>query len=154
MAASTPHTIAVEYQQLTRREAQGHEAITPGELLAFNSDEELIPHGSAAGVLAGKLVALESPTADSSTTAAIDVDYAADDTVYYAVGKPGDKFLMWLKSAEVTVRGITQLVSDGAGALQAQVVDANTLSGAIVGVAAEDKTAAGGVRARVLVEIV
>lgn len=152
MAASTPHTIAVEYQQVTRREALCHEAITPGEILAINSDEELIPHGSSGGVLPGKLIALESPTADSATAAAVDVDYAANDKGYYAVGKPGEVFMLWLAAGETAVKGVTQLISNGAGALIAVTVDATTLANSIVGVAAQDLVA-GGARARCLVQI-
>lgn len=153
MASSTYHTIAIQGGAV-RLEALADAAITPGELLEINSDEEAAPHSSAAGVLPGKLIALEDPAAEASTTAAIDTDYDTGDTVYYAWGQSGDLFYMWLKAGETGVKGITQLISDGAGALQAKTVDANTLENSVVGISAEDKTAGGGVRVRHLVRIV
>jgi hypothetical protein len=153
MASTTSHTIALQ-GALVRREALAHEAITPGQLLEINTDEEAAKHSAASGVVPGKLVALESPTAAAGTTEAIDVAYATGDTVYIAVGQPGDVYYMWLKAGESAVKGITQMASDGAGALIAKTVDANTLENSIVGIADEDKTAGGGVAVRLRVMIV
>jgi hypothetical protein len=153
MASSTYHTIAVQYNELTRLEALAHEAITPGELLLINSDEELTPHSADAGVLPGKLICLESITPDTSTTASIDLDYAANDTAYYAQAKAGEVYYMWLKASETVVKGVTQLVSDGAGALKGATVDATTFENSVVGIAEQDLTA-GIARTRCLVRIV
>lgn len=151
MASSTYHTIAIQGAAV-RLERETHEAITPGELLAIDADEELIPHGSADGVLPGVLVALESPTAAAGTTEAIDVDYAAGDSAYYAQGQPGDVYYMWLKAGETVVKGQTLVSSDGAGAVKAIVVGAGTLTKSIVGVAEQDLTAGVG-RERCLIRI-
>ena len=154
MAKSTYSTISIRGCEV-RDEALADEAITPGQLLRFDADEELEKHATAGGVLVNKLVALESPTAAPGTTDAIDTAYAIGEIVYYTIPRPGDLVYMWLKAGETAVKGISQLVSDGAGALQVATVDATTLANSIVGVAAEDKDNSGGGSAvRVLVEII
>lgn len=154
MASSVYHTITVQANDdQIRKEALAHAAITPGELLDINTDEEVEAHAGAAGVLPNKLIALETQTPDATATAQVDIDYAAGDTVYYAVGRPGEVYYMWLAASQTVVKGITQLQSDGAGALTPVSVGATTLTNSIVGVAAQDLTA-GVARARCLVEIV
>lgn len=138
---------------VTRRELLAAEAITPGELLEIASATTVGPHSGAAGFLQGKLVALESQTPDHDTNPSIDEDYDIGDTVYYAEGKPGDIFYMFLAAQETTVMNPpSPLVSDGAGALTVAVVGAGTLEGSVVGVANE-VVAAGGARARIQVRI-
>jgi hypothetical protein len=148
MASSTWHTIALQGEPV-RREALAHEAITPGQLLEINSDEEVAKHSADSGVLPGKLFALESPTAAASTTAAIDTNYAAADVVYFGQFQPGDVVYGFLKNGETVVKGITQLVSDGAGAVKAVSVGTSTLEGSVVGVADQDLTASGATRCRI-----
>lgn len=146
---TTEHTIVIQAANLNgvvRREALADEIFYPGHLLRFDSSEELEKHGTADGVLVGKLIALENPTPDTityPTTAAISIPYAADDTAYYAEGQPGDIFQMFLYSGQTVVKGVTQLISQGDGTLKAESVDGSTLAHAIVGVADEDKTASG-----------
>jgi hypothetical protein len=153
MAKSFYSTIAIQGCEV-RKEALADEAIIPGQLLRFDADEELEKHATAGGVLVNKLVALESPTAAPGTTQAIDTAYAIGEIVYYAIPRPGDVCYMFLAAGETAVKGISQLVSDGAGALQVATVDATTLVNSIVGVPAEDKDNSGGGSAvRVLVEI-
>ena len=152
MASSTYHSINISGNEIVRREALADAAIPPGELLEINADEEAAPHSGAAGVLPGVLVALEDPAAAAGTTEAIDVDYDAGDTVYYAVGRPGDVFYIFLAASQTVVKGVTQLQSDGAGALTPVTVGATTLEKSVVGVADEDKTT-GGTRARIRVMI-
>ena len=143
---TTQHTIVVQSGNLNgvvRREALADEALTPGHLVRFDADEELEKHGTADGVLVGKLVVLENPTPDTytyPTTAAIDIPYAANDTCYYAEGVPGDIFNMILASSVTAVKGISQLVSNGDGTLKVATVGAGTLAGAVVGVADQDVT--------------
>jgi len=153
MASSTYHTIAVQGAAV-RGEALAHAAITPGHLLAIDTDEEVLAHATADGAHLGPLVALESPTAAAGLTAAINKAYAAGDTVYYAVGQPGDVFYMWLTTANNAVKGISPLVSTGDGALKVATLGAGTLEGAIVGVPAEDNNNTSGSNARLLVRIV
>jgi hypothetical protein len=154
MAKAAPERIVISSGNLNgvvRREALSSAVVTPGELLDFSAGL-LIPHGGAAGVLGGKLVCLETQTPDNGTTPSMSVDYSAGDTVYYAEGVPGDVFYMWLSATDTTVAGTTQLVSDGAGALQPETVDATTLANSVVGVA-EDSTTAGTTRVRIRVRI-
>jgi len=155
---TTEHTIVVKSGNLNGviyREAIAHEALYPGHLLNINTDEEVQKHNAAADVLVGKLVAAESQTPDTATyptTAAIDIPYAADDTAYYVEGVAGDVFNMWLAAGESAVKGISQMVSDGSGALTVATVGTATLANSIVGIADEDVDNSGGsvaVRCRV-----
>ncbi len=153
MASTTSHTIVLQGGAV-RREDLANVALTPGELLRVNANEKLEPHGAAGGVLVGKLFALESPTAPPGITEAIDEDYAVDDIVYYAEAQPGDVVYAFLAAGETAVKGVTQLQSDGAGALQAETVDATTLANSIVGVPAEDvDNSGGGTRVRLRVRV-
>lgn len=148
MASSTYHTIALQGGAV-RREALAHEIITPGHLLEINTDEEAAKHSGDGGVIPGKLIALESPTAAAGTTPVVDTTYAAGDTVYYAVGQPGDVYNMLLKNGETVVKGITQLVSAGDGTLKAVSIGETTVVETVVGVADQDLTASGASRCRV-----
>lgn len=154
MASSTYNTILVGVNGGERPvlEAKADEAITPGELVRFDSDEELEPHGTASGA-AMALFALENPYAAAGSSAAIDTDYALGDYVRYVHAQPGDKIYAWLKAGETAVKGQSYLVSDGAGALLVKTMDATVIAHAAVAVAAEDKVA-GGARARILVEVI
>ena len=160
MASTVYHSIVIqaanEFGDITRREKLAAAAITPGELLDFDSATTVNAHGVAGGVLQGKLVALETQTPDSATAANIDVDYASGDTVYFAEGKPGDVFYMWLAAGQSALMNPpSQLISDGAGALTVATVDAATLTNSIVGVADEVKdNSGGGTRVRIKVRIV
>jgi len=146
---TTQHTIVVQSASLegvVRREALADEIFYPGHVLRFDTSEELELHATADGVLVGKLVAAINPTPDTityPTTAAISIPYAADDTAYYIEAVAGDILMVFLANGETTVKGITQLVSNGDGTLKAETVDGNTIAGAIFGVADEDKTASG-----------
>lgn len=146
---TTEHQIAIQAANKdgwVRREAIADEIIYPGHLLRFDTDEELELHGTADGVLVGKLVCDINPTPDTityPTTAAVSIPYAADDTAYYIEGTPGDILLMRLVDEGEVVKGVSQLVSNGDGTLKVATVGAGTLANAIVGVADEDCTASG-----------
>ena len=152
---TTYHSIVIESAHLNGpviREAIADEAITPGYLLRFDSDEELENHAAAGGVLVGKLVAVESQTPDIDTYptyAAIDIPYAATVLAYYIEARPGDILNMLLANGETDVKGVTQLISNGDGTLKAETVDGDTIAGSIVGVAEQDVTASGATRCRV-----
>jgi hypothetical protein len=152
MASSTPKTIALEGCAV-RKELLANAVIYPGELLEITSGK-VDQHSGNAGVLAGKLFALESPTAAAGTSTAIDTTYPSGDSVYYAECQPGDVVYGWGKAGETFVTGVTQCVSDGAGAVKAATVDANTLENSVVGIAAESKVVGGGARERLKIRIV
>lgn len=128
--------------------------ITPGELLVISAANTVVQHAAAAGELTGKLVALESQTPDSETVDSIDLDYDNGDTVYCALGRPGDVFYMWLAAGE-TAAISSYLQSDGAGALAVVIPAAGTLTNSVVGFTetAVDN-GAGIVAVRIKVEII
>lgn len=154
MANSTPHTIAIQNEKLFRKEAKAAGTITPGHLIQLDSNGEAVVHATAGGVLQGKLIALESQTPDDDDAWSIDVNYVDNERVYYANGKPGEQYYMWLKAGENAARN-AQLESAGDGSLQVESVGTSSLANSIVGVAREAKDNSGGGSAvRILVEIV
>ena len=158
MASTLNHGIVIQTADrdgdVTRRESLAAAAITPGELLQFDSATTVNAHSVVAGVLQGKIVALETQTPDDETNPTIDVDYDAADTVYYVEARPGDILNMWLAAGETTVMNPpSQLQSDAAGALAVVAVGAGTLANSIVGVA-DEALVAGVARARCRVRIV
>lgn len=156
MASTTYKTITIQAEAQVRREAQASVALTPGELLEW-SGGKLIPHGTAGGMLkGGKLVCLETQHPDSDLSATIDVDYVADDTVYFTHAKPGDVYNMFLAAGESATAGVSVLQSDGAGALAVQAtLDATLIEGSVVGVAENTvDNSGGGTRVRIRVRII
>lgn len=157
MASTTYHTIAIRGGEVRDEGvAKTSSAITPGMLLEFDTGE-LDKHGVDAGVASPVLVALESPTAAAGTTAAIDTAYANGETVYYAVGQPGDVFYMYLahSTGNNAVKGVSKLVSKGNGYLKVNTVGTAVTDGVLVGVPEEnlDNSATGGSAARIRVRI-
>jgi len=156
MASTTPHKIMLQTnEEATARpvfeDLLASVALTPGEILAVSSGA-LIPHGSANGAAKPLRVAEKSDTISDPTAVAIDHDYEAGEGVNYLMPQPGDLCYIFVKASEVMVKGVTLLSSDGAGALQAIVPDATTVTGTVVAQAEEDKTV-GGTRERVKVRI-
>lgn len=165
MASSTAHVIVLSVNDAERPiyENKAHEAVTPGELVAYNSDNELIPHGTAGGN-AQPIFVVEDPYNGDTANPAIDVDYSANETARIVFPQAGDVINAFLKhGVGQTVNIGDPLESDGAGALQkhtAVAVDAGgsgtyyAYTRAIVGYAAEDKdNSGGGARCRVRVRI-
>lgn len=157
MAKTHPDTIVLQVanQQgdVTRREKLASSAnILPGHLLEIDAATTVDIHGVADGFLQGKLVALETQHPDAETTDTIDIAYAAGDSVYYAEGKPGDIFYMYLAAQnEAVMTPPSPLASNGDGTLKVVVVGGATLEGAIVGVA--DEAIAAGALSRIRVRI-
>lgn len=165
MASSTPKVILLTVNGEKRPifEAVADAALTPGELVRFSSDDELQPHGTAAG-LAAPMFCVENPYTDPGTTAAIDTDYAIATSARYIWAQPGDIIYAFLADGENVAKG-DALMSDGAGALKkfvayTQAVDeggAATYTIAvpdrvIVAFADQDlNNSAGGARARIKV---
>lgn len=150
------HTIILKGDPI-RKEAIANEAITPGELIAFDADMELIPHGTAGGN-AQKMFAIEEDFVGDG----IDTDYSTGDQVQYVVGRPGDEIYAFLEAGANVSKG-DALESNGAGALQAHTAVSINEAGAatktvytqaIVAYAAEDKNnSAGADRVRIKVEV-
>lgn len=162
MASSTAHTILLtvndEHRPIFEHEA--NEAITPGELLAFDADDELIPHGTAGGN-AQAIFAVEDPYNGDTTAAAIDTDYATGEQVRVVYGQPGDVIYAFCPTGQTIAKG-DPLESDGVGGLRKHTPISADAGGsgtytfyakAIVAFAAEDKTNSSGSRARIRVRV-
>lgn len=154
MASSAENTIMVQFNNkdnsrpIFTQEADA--ALTPGELVEMNTDEELAAHDAANGAVQVPMIVVENPYADDNTVAAIDHDYAAGESARYVVPAAGDILNVFIKASETIVKGVTFLASDGAGALQGITPDASTVLNAAIAVAWEDATV-GGTRERHLV---
>lgn len=157
MASTAPKTIVLQVANqlgdVTRRESLAYYSdIVPGHLLNHRSATTVGVHNVADGFCEGKMVALETQHPDSETLKSIIQPYATGDTVYYAEGKPGDIFYMWLAAQnEAVMTPPSPLASNGDGTLKVVVVGAGTLEGAIVGVA--DEAIAAGALSRIRVRI-
>ena len=157
MSSSTPATIVLEWPTFDGpkyKEALAAAAIKPGELLELNSSGALILNQYAGGTVpAQKMVAVESMTSDpTSSSEAIDQDWASGDTVRYVVPLRGSVLYMELEDGQTTAIG-NALGSNAAGALEVlTVTGTTTVPGSIVGYATE-VVAASGSTARVKVEI-
>lgn len=158
MASTTPHTILLVVNGDNRPifEHKANEALTPGELLAFDADDELIPHGVAGGN-AQAIFAMEDPYNGSTTTPAIDVDYDANEQARVVYAQAGDVVYAFCPTGQTIAKG-DPLESDGAGGLQKHGPVAVNAAGtgtytfyarAVVAFAAEDKTNASGSRVRI-----
>jgi hypothetical protein len=137
-----------------RDEQKAAAAITPGELLEFASSGNLQAHSTGGGVAVPKMVALETQHGDAQGSEQINIDYASADVVYYAIGRQGDEFYMWLAGSENASKG-NVLESDGAGALQVVTPGTDDTAGSQVAIAAEDKdNSTNGSRVRIRAQII
>jgi len=93
-------------------EGRAAAVITPGMLVAIDTNGELIPHGVAGGP-AARNIAIE----DALQGRGIDDDYADDELVRYIVGVPGDTFYALLSGGEAVTRD-DFLSSNGDGTLK------------------------------------
>lgn len=152
MASSTPHTIALRGAMVRLEETAGEAGIKPGHLLEISSGE-VIKNTALDAPARPPKIALESPTAADGSTAAIDTAYADGDTVYYAVGQPGEIYYMWLENGANAVAGVSHLGSSGTGALTVITIDGTTLAETVIGVPAESLNNTSGADARIRVMI-
>lgn len=152
MARTTPNTILLTVNGAERPvfEGEADEALTPGELVRWDTDDELELHGTASGV-SQKMFVLENPFAPDPATPAIDQDWAIGDSARYIYAQSGDLVYAFLAASQTAVKG-SPLGSDGAGSLAVITPGAGILEGAIVAYADEDLTTSGArarIRARV-----
>lgn len=161
MASSTPNRILLQVngagaEARPIHEYEADEALTPGELVRFDADDELEPHGTAGGNAQPWFV-VENPYVETAAgVLAIDTDYALGSYARVVYAQPGDVVYAFLADGQSVAKGAA-LVSDGAGALAAggsRAVDEGgtatytIYSGSVVAYADEDK-AASGARARI-----
>lgn len=122
--SGNPATVLLRCRdQWNRDEARAGAALTPGHLLAMNSDGEVIKHGTANGE-AEMMFAVE----DALQGRTIDDAYAADELVQIHRAKPGDEIYAFLADDENVAKG-DFLMSDGAGGFKKYVDDTEAVSG-------------------------
>ena len=135
-----------------RKEDEAGGTITPGHLLTFDDDGNVIAHNVSGGNAAPDF-ALEN----SHEGEEISDTYADGDRVQHAVCRPGDEVYAILAAGESVHKG-DPLESDGDGALKEHTpTDSGTMYlDAIVVRALEDKdlSASGAVDGRIMVEVV
>lgn len=140
-----------------QKEGTAAEALTPGELITFDENEKLIPHGNA-GQNAQPRFVREAAFVGND----IDTDYEKDERVIYLVCRTGDEVQTFLAAGQ-NVSKDTPLISDGKGALKAYTAptvdeagdtEVTIYNDAIVAYAAEAKNnSAGEERVRIKVEV-
>lgn len=141
---TTPKTILLSGHGI-QREAIAAGAITPGMLIARNSDGEVAAHS-----VAGGLAQLSFAKEYDLTGKTIDDAYAADDQVVYEIVAPGSHVYALLATGEEVQTG-DFLVSKGTGALAA--LD-DAVGGVVIAQALEDvDNDPGTALARIRVEI-
>lgn len=158
---TTRHTIVVQSSLklgVTRLEAVGSVALMPGWFVEMKGAGDKLGRLGSNGLATPKLVVLENPTPDTHdypTTAAIDIPYDADDTVYYTQVQAGDVVNAWLADGETVVKGQTWLAVGTVGKVFAVGTGLNVGTSNPVGVAWEDNdNSGGGTAVRCLVRIV
>lgn len=91
-----------------------HAAISPGNILELNSDNEVLRYATENGAPpSGRLIAIEDALQGKEVTD----DYAADDIVMVAVADAGSEWNLLVAAGAVLTIG-ESLISDGNGCLQ------------------------------------
>ena len=113
-----------------------HAAISPGNILELNTDNEVLRHATENGVLNdGRLIAIEDALQGNEVTD----DYAADDIVMIAVADGGSEWNLLVAAASDVEIG-DELVSDGEGCLMlADDLDSGTTA-EVIATALEEYT--------------
>jgi hypothetical protein len=155
MASSTPHTILTSDTDPYQYEAPAAAAIMPGDLIERESTGDVQRHSTANGN-AAPMFALENPFSDhGGTTAAIDHAYAADETVFHAICRPGDRVYAWLDIGGSVANGTFLSSAGSIGALQAYAGGTALAPDRVVAKALETVDNSGGsAKARIEVEVV
>ena len=156
---TTRHTIVVQSSNklgVTRLEAVGSAVLLPGWVVEIKSGAHKLGKVATPYRAGPPLVVLENQTPDTHsypTDAAIDIQYASGDTVYYCQAQPGDVLNMWLAAGGTVQKGVNFLAAGTNG----KVLDlgTNLASGTSnpIGIAWQDVTATGTAGARCLVRI-
>ena len=113
-----------------------HAAISPGNILELNDDNEVLKHATENGALVhGKLIAVEDALQGHEVTDA----YAAADVVMVAVADSGSEWNLLIAAGTVLTIG-EELVSDGEGCLMsADDLDSGTTA-VVIATALEEFT--------------
>lgn len=141
-----PNTIVLKGDPI-QREDKAAEAITPGELLEYNSSGNLQPHSSAAANAQPRFAVENELFGEDYTT-----DYKADDQVMHVTGQQGDEVYAWLAGLENVNKG-ADLESDGNGALQAYDTGSPEDDGVVAYAAEAVNNSGSSARTRIKVEV-
>lgn len=125
--------------------------VKPGDLLAVTAT---VTGLASAGAVNQRAFAVENPYAPTESTPAIDQTYAVGDTCRFVYAQPGDLINANIAASQTVLVGSQMISTTTAGQLGITTVDANTLAGALVGIAEEAVTTGGGETARCKVRIV
>ena len=114
MATSTGTPARIHLKGMGRidESTQAAGVVSPGQLLQWNVDSDVVPHTIAFGK-AERMFALE----DALQGRPISTDYASGDRVTFVLALPGDEVLAWLAFGQSVSVG-DFLASDGFGNLQ------------------------------------
>ena len=113
-----------------------HAAISPGNILELNSDNEVLKHDTENGTLnSGKLIAVEDALQGNGVTD----DYAAGDIVMVEVAESGSEWNL-LVAAGATLTIGEELISDGSGCLQSADDVPSGETAVVIAIALEDFT--------------
>lgn len=148
-----PKTIVLKGDPI-RKECVAGGAITPGHLVSFDSNGDLVVHPTEGGDAQPRFAVEQEFIGDGITDA-----YADDDQVQYVVARPGDEIYAILTTSQTIKKG-DALMSKGDGTLEKHTAQSINESGSattaivpdrIVGYALEDKTTTGAT-ARIRIE--
>ncbi len=146
-SSDTPKKVLLKGDPI-RKEGVAGAAITPGMLVNYDANGNLVPHAGV-GMNAAPTFALEQDFLGKD----LDASYAIGDQVQVATCRPGDEIYALLDAGANVKKG-DFLESNGAGALQAFSNQAYQFH-AIVCRAAENKDNSGGYTpVRIRVEVV
>ena len=134
-------TVKLLGEPIQNEDDKAAEAITPGHLVAHDSNGDLVKHASAGGYTHRAFAMEREEMGDD-----MNVPYAAGDTVKVGVFYPGCRVNAIIGSGVSTTKGVTYLESAGNGKLRAWT------SGERIGLALE--TASPTADARLVVEVV
>jgi hypothetical protein len=157
---TTRNTIVVRSPNglgVPRLEAVGSAVLIPGWTVEIKAAGDKLGTLAAKGQAFGKFIVLENHTPDTithPTKDAVDIPYAADDTVYYCQAPPGALMNLWLADGETVVKGKTFVAGGTGGKVFACGTGLNVGTSNPIGVAWEDKdNSSGGTAVRLLVQI-
>ena len=117
-------------------ENEAHAAISPGNILELNSDDEVLKHATENGALKhGRLIAIEDALQGNEVTD----DYAAADVVSVAVADAGSEWNLLVTAGTVLTIG-EDLVSDGEGCLMSADDLSSGTTAVVIATALEEVT--------------
>ena len=152
MAATTPKTILLEVNGGERPlyEALAATAtIKPGHIVKRSSATAITPI-AAADQVNTRMIAVEAPTADDVSAAAINQAYDSGDNVRFVFAAPGDLVYMWLSDGQTASIGSLLATSGTAGELSVESSNTDIRLVGIAETAASPSGAAGRIKVRIL----